>query len=56
MKCILNKWALIDVESGDRIQANVPGDITTDLLRVGKIEDPYFGLNHHDCYELCRKD
>ena len=32
--------------AGEEIDARVPGDITADLYRAGKIADPYFGLNH----------
>ena len=56
MTVYLKNWVLTDVATGEKVQARVPGDITKDLYDAGKIEDPYFGLNHHTCYDLCRKD
>ena len=52
----LKNWKLKEVASGEEIIATVPGDITNDLYHAGKIADPYFGFNHKDCYDLCRKD
>ena len=40
-------WEIYN-ESGLRIQGSVPGDITADLFKTGKIADPYFGLNHKE--------
>lgn len=48
MKQRIDKNWKIYNESGIRIQGNVPGDITADLFKAGKIEDPYFGLNHKE--------
>ena len=31
-----------------KVNASVPGDVSLDLYRAGKIADPYFGLNHKD--------
>ena len=56
MTVYLKNWVLTNVETGEKVQARVPGDITKDLYDAGKIADPYFGLNHHACYDLCRKD
>lgn len=56
MEIKLKNWILTDTETEEKIAANVPGDITKDLYDAGKIADPYFGFNHRDCYELCRKD
>ena len=52
----INNWKLKELNSNDEIIANVPGDITNDLYLAGKIENPYFGFNHNDCYDLCKKD
>ena len=56
MQIYLKKWRLKDVGSTIDIQASVPGDITDDLYKARLICDPYYGYNHHDCYDLCRKD
>ncbi len=42
---IEKNWTLWD-EKEEKIPAKVPGDITTDLYRAGRIEDPMWGLNH----------
>ncbi len=44
---IIQKWE-IHTESGSNINAKVPGDITADLFRAGKIADPLWGMNHKD--------
>jgi beta-mannosidase len=41
-------WKLTDLQTGERIDAQVPGDITADLFRAQKIQDPYYGLNHNE--------
>lgn len=56
MNFCLKKWQLTGVDSDVNIQVNVPGDITDDLYKAGLIADPYYGYNHHECYDLCRKD
>lgn len=40
-------WKLYNDE-GIEIPGHVPGDITADLYKAGKIEDPFFGLNHKE--------
>ena len=52
----LQNWKLKEVGSSEEISANVPGDITNDLYRAGKIPDPYFGLNHLKLREVADKD
>lgn len=57
MKDIINlngQWNLSDGEK--QINATVPGDITNDFFAAGEIADPYFGFNHHGCYDFCRRD
>ena len=56
MQLKLKNWILTNAETGEQVKANVPGDITKDLYDAGKIADPYFALNHHDCYNLCKND
>jgi beta-mannosidase len=48
MKNILSlngPWRLAGLDKGLEIEANVPGDIHTDLYRAKVIADPYFGIN-----------
>lgn len=42
----LQNWRL--TYANTTIPARVPGDITMDLYRAGRIEDPYYGMNHRD--------
>lgn len=51
----LNKnWTLS--YNGEKIAANVPGDITWDLFTAGKIPDPYSGLNHKELHWIIATD
>ena len=52
MKLSFENWILKSLETGECIPANVPGDITVDMLAAGKIKDPHYALNHN---EVCRK-
>lgn len=58
----LRNWTLqVDTENPylDKavcIAANVPGDITDDLYRAGKIADPYYGMNHNELGWISRQD
>jgi len=56
MEFYLKEWHLVEVDSNVKIDVKVPGDITNDLHQAGLIKDPYFGYNHHDCYDMCKKD
>ncbi len=56
MNFYLKQWRLFDVDSGIKLEVTVPGDITNDLHKAGLITDPYYGYNHHECYDMCRKD
>lgn len=56
MNFCLKQWQLIQKETDTNITVNVPSDITNDLYKAGLIADPYYGYNHHKCYDLCRKD
>lgn len=42
----LKNWRL--TYANTTIPAEVPGDITMDLYRAGRIENPYYGMNHRD--------
>lgn len=56
MQLKLKNWILTNSATGEKVPASVPGDITSDLYNAGKIADPYYELNHHDCYKLCKKN
>lgn len=45
-KLLINAWRLRNVDTGETVQAHVPGDITRDLYLAGKISDPYYGDNY----------
>jgi beta-mannosidase len=38
-------WRLRDAAGKHRVPARLPGDTYSALIRAGKLEDPYFGLN-----------
>lgn len=52
---IKHNWK-IKTESGLDIISTVPGDITVDLFRAGKIEDPMWGMNHKDLHWIIESD
>jgi beta-mannosidase len=52
----IENWTLTDLETGERIPASVPGDITVDLYKAGRIPDPYYGLNHRDLKWVTERD
>lgn len=62
--CLDGKWELTPVEheeieaqsDGYPIEALVPGDVHADLLRAGKIENPYYGDNIEKIKWTTRKD
>ena len=56
MKFYLSNWYLQEAGCDKVIPASVPGDVTADLFKAGLVEDPYFGYNHHKCYDQCKKD
>ncbi|CAM4244734.1 beta-mannosidase [Paenibacillus endophyticus] len=45
---VLNNWRFKACEEKEWLQAVVPGCVHTDLLRNGKIEDPFYATNEHD--------
>ncbi len=49
------EWKLYDGEEFV-CAAQVPGDITADLFRAGKIPNPYYGLNHKVAESILRRD
>lgn len=42
---LAGKWRLSQVKGKIKVDANLPGDNYSALLRAGKIPDPYFGMN-----------
>lgn len=44
-RAINGNWRLYR-DDGMEVPAHVPGDITADLYRAGRIADPFFGLEH----------
>lgn len=42
------KWNVVETGSNDCFQAQVPGCIHTDLMRCGRIPDPFYGMNELD--------
>ena len=48
-------WTVKNAEFGE-YPASVPGDITNDLYRAGKIEDPLFGVNFKDSNKILESD
>lgn len=50
------EWELRENGQDERYAGMVPGSVLTDLLKNGKIEDPFFRTNEYKAKELCRKD
>lgn len=56
MKQVLeNNWKLY-TDTGVEIEGHVPGDITADLYQAGKIDDPFYGLNHKELGWILQSD
>ena len=53
---VLNKGWKLTYHDNQTIAASVPGDITWDLFTAGKIDDPYFGLNHKQLHWIVETD
>ncbi|MFC2089516.1 glycoside hydrolase family 2 protein [Bacteroidota bacterium] len=49
-------WEMAMVGEEDWIPANIPGCVHTDLLKAGKIEDPFYRLNEHDLQWIDKED
>lgn len=60
MKMILmelnGKWKMRRVGDGDYIDAHVPGSVYGDLLRAGKMEDPFYRENEYQALEISKYD
>jgi len=44
-----SNWWLRSTKDDEWIPARVPGCVYSDLIRIGKIEDPFFGTRELDC-------
>lgn len=49
-------WQLCNVKEQDWAPAQVPGDIYSALLSVGKMKDPFFGDNEYEAKALMQED
>ncbi len=49
-------WQFHEADSTNWMNAQVPGCVHTDLLRLGIIEDPFYRLNEHDVQWIDKKD
>jgi beta-mannosidase len=49
-------WQLIQADTGDTTEAQVPGDNYSALLQAGKIPDPYYGMNEEEVQWVREKD
>lgn len=57
MDILLNgEWQFRQKNSGEWMQASVPGCNYLDLLRLGKIKDPFLGTNEKDVYWVALED
>jgi len=52
----LTKWNFKASDETEWLPAQVPGCVHTDLLRNGKIPDPFYGTNEHDLQWIDKKD
>ena len=52
----LSNWTFKACDEQEWLPAQVPGCIHTDLLRNGKIPDPFYGTNEHDLQWIDKKD
>ncbi len=55
-KHILKNWTFKACGETEWLPANVPGCVHTDLLRNGKIQDPFYGTNEHNLQWIDKKD
>ncbi len=53
---IISEWKFWQVDSGDWMPAKVPGNVHSDLLRAGRIPDPYYRDNELKIQWVEKKD
>ena len=51
-----DNWSMHQIGSGEWIPATVPGSVYEDLLRVGKMEDPFWKDNEVQALKLMDYD
>lgn len=49
-------WKMRCTKEKDWLDAQVPGSVYSNLLRTGKMEDPYFRENQYEAREISRND
>lgn len=54
--CLNGKWQMASASSGAWIDAEVPGSVLQDLLRSGRIDDPFFRDNEDKALALSYDD
>ena len=55
-KEISEGWTFRQTDGSEWLPATVPGCVHTDLLKNGKIEDPFYRLNEHDLQWIDKLD
>lgn len=50
------KWQMKRLDETDRIDAAVPGSVYNDLIRAGRMEDPFYRDNEYSALELSNYD
>ena len=50
------KWQMKRTDEEQWIDAVVPGSVYNDLLRAGKMKDPFFRDNEYEIRDLCKFD
>ena len=50
------KWQFKSLKDQDWLEAYVPGTLYTDLLRLGKMKDPFYGENEEEVKALSELD
>lgn len=53
---IFQNWTFKACEDQEWLLAQVPGCVHTDLLRLDKIPDPFYGTNEKDIQWIDKKD
>lgn len=56
IKEIVDHWKFNKVGSEEWLDASVPGCVHTDLIKNGKIEDPFYRLNEHKVQWIDKED
>lgn len=55
-KLVLHDWTFKSVSDSEWLPAVVPGCVHTDLLKNGKIEDPFYGTNERNLQWIDKQD